>query len=117
MTKQPSKSRKNAYTAPKHKKSKAIAGHLNKKLREEIGRRSVSLRKGDTVKINRGSFKGKTGKITNIDREKGKVFVEKVIRKKSDGTEFEVAIDPSKVIVIEIDKSDRKRIKKKSDKK
>lgn len=115
-TRKPGKSRKRANTAPKHKKSKSIAGHLSERLRKELGRRSIPLRKGDTVKILRGSFKGKEGKITNVDRGRKKIFVEKIIRKKSDGTEFEVAIDPSKIIVRDIDKSDKKRIKKKGGK-
>jgi large subunit ribosomal protein L24 len=101
---------------PMHSKSKSIVGHLNEKLRKELGRRSIPLRKNDTVKIARGSFKGKAGKITSVNRKGMKIFVEKVIRKKSDGTEFEVAIDPSKVIVLEIDRSDRKRLKNKKEK-
>jgi large subunit ribosomal protein L24 len=116
-TSKPNKSRKRVYTAPKHIKSKSIAGHLSETLRKELGKRSIPLRKGDTVKITRGNFEGKEGKIIRINREIKKIFVEKVIRKKSDGTEFEVAIDPSKIIVRDIDKSDKKRLKKKSVKK
>ncbi|MBT4191755.1 MAG: 50S ribosomal protein L24 [Candidatus Diapherotrites archaeon] len=112
VTSKPNKSRKAAFTMPVHKKNKAIAGHLNEKLQKEIGRRSLPLRKNDTVKIVRGSFKAKTGKIIRIDRVKMKVFVEKVIRKKSDGTEFEVPIEPSNLIILEIDRSDRKRLKR-----
>jgi large subunit ribosomal protein L24 len=107
----PRKTRKRALQAPMHKKVKALAGHLSERLRKEIGKRSVPLRKNDIIKIVRGSFKGKEGKIIRINRKKGKIFVEKVIRKKSDGTEFEVAIDPSKIIVRDLDKSDKKRLK------
>ncbi len=110
-SKKPSKSRKQQYNMPMHKKAKAIAGHLNEKLRKELNKRSVPLRKNDTVKILRGNYKGKTGKITKVDRSKMKIFIEKITRKKSDGTEYNVAIDPSKIIVIEIDKSDKKRFK------
>jgi large subunit ribosomal protein L24 len=117
VSSKPKKTRKRAYTAPKHVKSKTIVGHLSKTLKTELAKRSISLRKGDTVKVMRGSFKGKEGKITKVNREKKKIFIEKVIRKKSDGTEFEVAIDPSKVVVRDIDKSDKKRLKKKSVKK
>ena len=96
-----------------HTRSKTIAGHLNEKLRKELGTRSISLRKGDVVEIVRGSFKGKEGKITKVERGIGKIFIEKVIRKKSDGTEFEVAIDPSKIVVVGIEKGDKKRLKNK----
>jgi large subunit ribosomal protein L24 len=108
----PKVTRKNAFTTPMHKKAKAVAGHLSERLRKELGTRSIPLRKNDVVKIVRGSFKGKEGKITKINRIIGKIFVEKMIRKKSDGTEFEVAIDPSKIIVRELETSDKKRLKK-----
>ena len=115
MTKssKPRESRKALLKMKMHTKSKAIAGHLNKKLRTEMGKRSISLRKGDVVEIVRGSFKGKEGKITKIERGTGKIFVEKIIRKKSDGTEYEVAIDPSNIIVVGIEKGDKKRFKQK----
>ena len=94
-----------------HTRSKTIAGHLNEKLRKELGTRSISLRKGDVVEIVRGSFKGKEGKITKVNRRKGKIFIEKIIRKKSDGTEYEIAMDPSNVTVVGIEKGDKKRFK------
>jgi len=115
MTKssKPRTSRRTQLQMDMHTKSKTIAGHLNKKLREELGTRSISLRKGDIVEVVRGSFKGKEGKITKVDRGTGKIHVEKVIRKKSDGTEYDVAIDPSNVIVVGIEKGDKKRFKSK----
>ncbi len=116
-SKKPGKTRKRANTAPMHESSKRVSGHLSERLKKEVGKRSITLRKNDIVKIVRGAFKGKEGKITKINRNKGKIFVEKIIRKKSDGTEFNVAIDPSKVIVRDLDKSDKKRLKNKSVKK
>ncbi|MDD3083903.1 MAG: 50S ribosomal protein L24 [Candidatus ainarchaeum sp.] len=116
ISSKPGKNRKNAFTAPMHKKSKTIAGHLGERLRKEIGIRSIPLRKNDVVKIIRGTFKGKEGKIIRIDRKNKKIFIEKIVRKKSDGTEFEIAIDPSKIIVRDLDKTDKKRLKNKKNK-
>jgi large subunit ribosomal protein L24 len=110
-TKKPNKTRKHAGNLGKHKKSKAIAANLSERLRKEKGTRSISLRKGDTVKIVRGSFKGKEGKIKAINREIGKVFINGIIKKKSDGTEFEVAIDPSNLMVRDLESNDKKRLK------
>jgi len=114
MTKssKPRVSRRTFLQMDMHTRSKTITGHLNKKLRKEMEQRAISLRKGDVVEIVRGSFKGKEGKITKIERGIGKIFIEKVIRKKSDGTEYEVAIDPSNIIVVGIEKGDKKRFKK-----
>ena len=36
----------------------------------------LHLKKGDTVKVLSGADNGKTGKITSVDREKGRAFVE-----------------------------------------
>jgi large subunit ribosomal protein L24 len=110
-TSKPNKTRKQAGLAKKHKKSKAISANLSERLRKEKGTRSAPLRKGDIVKVVRGSFKGKEGKIKRINREKGKIFIEGIIRKKSDGTEFEVAIDPSNTMIRELESNDKKRLK------
>ena len=36
----------------------------------------LHVKKGDTVKVLSGDDNGKTGKITSVDREKGRAFVE-----------------------------------------
>ena len=38
----------------------------------------LHIKKGDTVKVLSGTDNGKTGKITSVDREKGRAFVEGV---------------------------------------
>ncbi|MEO8027004.1 MAG: 50S ribosomal protein L24 [Bryobacteraceae bacterium] len=38
----------------------------------------IKLRKDDTVKVIAGKYKGKTGRILEVDREKGRVLVEGV---------------------------------------
>ena len=38
----------------------------------------MKIRKGDRVKIIAGKEKGKVGRVLKIDREKGRIFVEKV---------------------------------------
>ncbi|MCX6800941.1 MAG: 50S ribosomal protein L24 [Candidatus Diapherotrites archaeon] len=111
MASKPRKVRKGFYNMKAHKRAKKIAAHLSEKLAKEHNKRALSIRKGDIVKVMRGNFKGKEGKVSGIDRAKLKIFVDKVMRKKSDGTEMKVAIDPSKVVLIELEKSDKKRTK------
>ena len=36
----------------------------------------LHIKKGDTVKVLSGADNGKTGKVTSVDREKGRAFVE-----------------------------------------
>ena len=74
-SKQPRKQRKYRYNAPPHIRTKFISAHLSKELREKYKRRSIRLRVGDTVKIMRGEFKGKTGKVEKIFTKIAKVTV------------------------------------------
>lgn len=106
----PKKMRKSNFTAPKHKKGKALSAHLSEKLSTELKKRALPVRKNDIVRVVRGEFKGKEGKILRVNVEEHKIFIEKVVRKKSNGEEFEVAIDPSKVTLVDLDKTDKKRL-------
>jgi len=62
-SKQPRKQRKYRANAPLHIKRKFMSANLAKELRKRYGNRSFPLKKGDSIKIMRGEFKGKTGKI------------------------------------------------------
>jgi len=115
MSKKPSKMRKYQYTLPMHRASKAVAAHLSEKLAEELKKRSIGVRKGDTVKVMRGEFKGKEAKIISVDRKKRKVHLEKIVKKKSNGQEWQVPIDASNILIIDLERSDRKRTAKKKE--
>ena len=60
------KQRKYRNNAPLHIKGKFVRAPVEKRLREEFGR-SLRVRKGDTVKVLRGSFKGRSGKVDRVD--------------------------------------------------
>jgi large subunit ribosomal protein L24 len=111
---QPRKQRKQLYTEPLHLRRERVASHLSKDLKKQLGMRSVTLRTNDLVKVMRGKFKGKSGKITSVNYGRKRVLVEKVLRKKSDGTEIQVPLEPSNLLVVEIDKSDGRRFKGKN---
>ena len=88
-----------------------LMAHLSKELKEKYGKRSFSLRSGDKVKVMRGKFKGYTGKVVEVDREKGVVFIEGVEREKVDGSKVKVPIHASNVEIIELELSDKYREK------
>jgi len=108
---QPRKKRKFLYTAPLHKRRKMLSAHLSKELRAKYKTRSFPLRKGDEVEVMRGKFKKKKGKISSVDYKKYRIYVEGVTRKRTAGTEVQVAIHPSKVRIFNLDLSDKKRLK------
>ncbi len=111
-SKKPKKQRKAFHEMPLHRKQKAVSAHLNKRLREELGVRAMPVRKGDTVKVMRGSFKGKNGKVSSVNISKMHVFVEKITRKKADGTEAIMPLRASNLLIESLEKIDEKRFKR-----
>lgn len=110
-SKQPRKQRKYLAEAPLSTRKKMISSNLSKELRKKYGKRNISLRKGDVVKIMRGKFKKSTGKITEVDLKNLKVIVEGIQIKKQDGSKANVKIEPSNVQIIELNLEDQKRKK------
>jgi len=110
-SKQKRKQIKYRFNVSLHIRKKMISAHLSKELRKKYSRRNFPLRKGDLVKVMRGSFKGKTGKINIVDLKKLKVSVEGLQRQKKDGTKINIFLDPSNLQIIELNLTDKKRIK------
>ena len=114
----PSKQRKFFHNMPTHKRQKNLAANVSKPLRKNLGKRSLPLRKGDKVKVMRGSHKGFEGKVSRTNYEKQQVFLEKLVRKKNDGTEQLIPMHASNLMIVDIDKSDARRLgKEKTEKK
>jgi large subunit ribosomal protein L24 len=111
-SKQPRKQRKYAANAPLHLKRKLLSVNLSKDLRKKHGKRNVPLRKGDVVKVMRGKFKGKQGKVTEVKTKMEKIFIEKIQVKKKDGSSVNVPLKASNLQIIELYMEDRKRMKK-----
>jgi large subunit ribosomal protein L24 len=105
------KQRKFRALAPLHSKHKLLSANLSKELRKKHGRRSFPLRKNDSVKIMRGQFKKKTGKVLIVNMKKAKIYIEGIQRNKRDGTKVNVPFDPSNVQIISLDLEDKKRTK------
>ncbi len=111
-SKKPKKQRKAVYSSPLHRKHKLISAHLPKQLKGQYKRRSLPLRKGDEVRVVRGSNKGKTGKISKVDLKRTKVYIENIKRKKVSGEEAHIPFHPSNLLLINpvMDDIKRKRI-------
>lgn len=107
-SRQARKQRKFRFNAPIHAKRKLLSSNLSKELRKKIGRRSIPLRKGDTVKIMVGEFKKQRGKVAEVNNYNLKVYVEGIQRQKKDGTKVNVPLDPSNLQITEI-AEDKKR--------
>ncbi len=110
----PGKQRKALYEADLRMQGKNMAAPLSKELRTKHGVRSLSVRVGDTVKVLRGDYVGKSGNVNQVDRKRNKVYIQGVMRKKTDGKEAFLGFRPSNVMITNIDMKDKKRIKKKT---
>ncbi len=108
-SRQPRKQRKYRYNAPLHVRQKFVSAHLSEVLRGRFGKRSLPLRKGDEVKVMRGSDKGFKGKIERINLKEGKVYIEGLNVKKVDGSEVLKPKDPSNLLITESKMEDKRR--------
>jgi len=109
-SKQARKQRKYAAEAPLHIRQKMLASHLSKELRQKYGKRSFSIRKGDTVKVMNGEFKKKTGKIAAVDLMKMKVTIEGLQISKKDGSKVNVYFATSNLMITELNLDDKERL-------
>lgn len=86
-----------------------MAAHLSPELRKKYGKRSIPLRKGDTVKVMRGKFKGKSGRIDRVDLKNTRVYIQGVEIEKKDGSKILYPIQPSKLLLTSLELDDKKR--------
>ena len=102
------KQRKARANAPLHIKRRMVAAHLDSGLMREYNVRSLTVRKGDTVKVLRGGegIKGIESKVVKVDMGECKIIIENVTVAKADGTLKQRAIDPSNVVITKLDLSD-----------
>ena len=108
-SKKPGKQRKWLRNAPHHRRRKMVASHLSPELKAKYGRRSLPVRKGDTVTVERGAFNGLYGGVVRVNPQKGRVYIEGLTIKKADGTEVERSVHASNLIITEVYLEDRER--------
>jgi large subunit ribosomal protein L24 len=90
-----------------------VSAHLSKELKQKFKCRSIRLRVGDKVKIMRGSFKGKTGKVERINVQDKKVYITGIEFTKRDGSKAMYPTHPSNILIQEPDTSDKRRFAEK----
>ena len=105
----PRKQRKELFHAPLHKQRKWIAAHLEENLMLKYDRRSVSIAKGDTVRVMRGSFKGHEDKVVNVHVRKRYLEIEGLTLTKADGNKVAKPIHPSNVLITKLNLTDKWR--------
>jgi len=75
---------------------------LAKELREKYSARSLPIRKNDEVKVTRGKYKGREGKVVQVYRAKYVIHIERLTIEKSSGATVPVGIHPSNCVITSI---------------
>jgi large subunit ribosomal protein L24 len=83
-----------------------LQARLADDLRSKYGRRTLRVRKGDTVKVLRGEYSGVEAKVTAVDSHTGRLSIEGVTREKIAGGTVPVRIHISKVMVTTLNLDD-----------
>jgi len=109
LSTRPGKQRKTRYSAHSWQKHKLLAAPLSTELRTTYGRRSIPVRTGDTVRVVRGDFSGVEGKVSDIDTERQRLFVEGMTREKVAGTSEKVSVHCTKVKITKLNLDDKWR--------
>jgi ribosomal protein uL24 len=109
---QPRKQVKFRANAPNHIKRKFMGSPLDKELRTKYGRRTIEVRKGDEVKIMRGKFSGKQGKVGTVDVKNTRIQVDGIQRAgRAGGEKLITWFHPSKVKILILNTEDARRMK------
>lgn len=115
-SKRPGTQRKRMYEAPLHRRWAELHALLDAPLRKKYGRRSLPVRKGDTVRMMRGAVmvgekvtRHMDAKVAEVDLKRGKIHLENVTLKNAKGKQVWVPIDPSNVVIVKLDLSDVRR--------
>lgn len=97
------------YQAPRHVRHKMLSAHVSTDLRIRYGIRAFPIRKGDTVRIMRGTYAGVEGKVRSVDLKSFRVTIDGVTGEKADGTTIYVPVHPSNLMLVKLDLRDKWR--------
>ena len=109
-SRQTRKQRKYRSNAPLHLRQKFMRVSLAKDQRK--AHRSLGLRTGDKVRIMRGQYKGKDGKVERVDLREERVYVTGIEMAKKDGSKTLYPIHPSNLMIESPVLDDKKRKQK-----
>ena len=88
-----------------------MSAKLSKELRKKHNIKSLPIRNGDEIKVMKGKFRRKSGRVNKVNLKKLKVAVEKLQIQKKDGTKVDVWFRPSNLLITDLNMDDKKRIK------
>jgi large subunit ribosomal protein L24 len=95
-----------------HQLNKMLGATLGDELREQYKKRTLRVVKGDSVMVMRGEYKGRGGKVENVNIERGTLHIEGMQREKIKGGQVKVPIHASNVKITGLNLADKNRSNK-----
>jgi large subunit ribosomal protein L24 len=115
-SRQPRRQRKAMYNADHQERRRRMSVPLSRELRTRYGRRSLPVRKGDTVRVLSGSYStvGEERRVANVNRRDYRLTLDNVTTKTADAKLKPLPIRPSHLVLTKLNLSDpwRRRILK-----
>jgi len=112
---QPRVQRKRLYEATVVQRHRLLGAHVDPDLAGKSKLhlpRALPLRQGDVVRVMRGSFRGKEGKIVSVDSKHGTAVIEGITIEKTDEKKVPRPIHASNLMILKMDDTDPWRRKK-----
>ncbi|KAM0680614.1 60S ribosomal protein L26A [Glugoides intestinalis] len=100
------KMRKAHFTASESQVRIMMSSRLSKELRELYGFKSFPVHSGDLIVVTTGKFKKREGKVLSVSRKTRKVTVEGCSSIKASGGTILYPIDPSNLIIKNLELDD-----------
>ena len=102
----PRRQRKALYTADSFERRRRMAVPLSRELRSRFRRRSVPLRKGDTVRVLGGSFEGREERVARVSRRDYSVTLDNVTLKTGEEKLKPLPMRPGHLVITRLNLSD-----------
>jgi large subunit ribosomal protein L24 len=93
----------------KHRLDKMLGAALADELREQYKKSTARVVKGDSVMVVRGEYKGRGGKVEEVNTERGTLHIEGMQREKIRGGQVKVPIHASNVKITALNLEDKQR--------
>lgn len=97
------------YEADQQARYAMMGSHLSKELRKTHKTRNLPVRVGDTAKVMRGDWKGKSGEVTQVDYVRNRVFVKGFTHKRATGKEAFIGFRPSNLMITALEGKEKRR--------
>jgi len=98
--------------ASKHQLDKMLGSVLGDELQEQYKKKTLRVVKGDLIMVMRGEYKGRGGKVEEVDAERGTLHIEGMQREKIRGGQVKVPIHASNVKITGLNLEDKRRSSK-----